>query len=84
MKTILLTTLATLFLAAPALASGFPEKAESRVWNTQKSYVGDVMVKLPLKAADRIGNRSDTISFGSTEALAAGEVVHLPLKAMDR
>lgn len=85
MKTIAVAALATLFLAAPALASGFPEKAESRVWNTTKTYGSEVTEKLPLKAMDRIGTRSDAVSFGSAQALAAGdEIVHLPLKAMDR
>ena len=85
MKTIAVAALATLFLAAPALASGFPEKAESRVSVTTKTYGAEVSEKLPLKAMDRIGARSDAISFGSAQALAAGdEIVHLPLKAMDR
>lgn len=83
MKTILLATFATLILAAPVSAAGFPERAESRVVNTNKVYVADAMVKLPLKRMDQISHTSAKINFGSTQALAVG-VDHLPLKAMDR
>jgi hypothetical protein len=71
MKTLIAATIALGVLAGPALAAGFPEKAESRVWTSSQNqnFAGDLMIPLPLKAKDRI-NGSNSGSFGSTHALA--------------
>ena len=73
MKTLIAATVALGVLAGPALAAGFPEKAESRVWTSSQNqnFAGDLMIPLPLKAKDRInGTASNNGSFGSTHALA--------------
>ena len=73
MKNILIATVALGIFAAPALAAGFPEKAESRVWTeSQSNFAGDAMVKLPLKRADRIHSADTYTGFGSTQPLAVG------------
>ena len=74
MKTLIAATVALGVLAGPALAAGFPEKAESRVWTSSQNqnFAGDLMIPLPLKAKDQIrGNASSHDgSFGSSQALS--------------
>ena len=69
MKTIALATLVLTFVAGHAVASTFPEKAESRVPLMSKVYVDDVSTNLPQKWADRIHRTTGAVAFGGTATL---------------
>jgi len=72
MKTIISTIIALGIIAGPVAAAGFPEKAESRVMTTSKSYGGDVGVKLSLKKWDQTYPNSDATISATSYALSAG------------
>ena len=84
MKKILITTLALGFLAAPAAAGSFPEKAESRVPTTSKSYGGALTHSLMQKKWDQIHPTTHGAMFDTSYALSAGSNSAKPIFSPNR
>ena len=84
MKKILIATIALGIIAGPAVAGSFPEKAESRVLTTSKSYGGDVAANLMQKKWDQIHPTTHAAMFDTSYALFAGSSSVVPIFSPNR
>lgn len=84
MKKILIATFTLGVLAGPAAAGVFPEKAESRVLTTSKSYGGDVTANLAQKRWDQIHPTIHAATFDTSYALSTGTSSVKPIFSPNR